>query len=92
MSDNYKQTLDAVDDAISKHVKSQRSKSSIVTGWVMVASVSDSENPEHDGYISQSSPALSHHNQVGLLSVALDDKRNLGLIATIRAVTDDDDL
>lgn len=87
---NYKKTLDAIDDAISGHVKSQRSKSSIVTGWILVASVSDSENPEHDGYIMQSSAALSHHTQVGLLSVALDDKRNLGLISTINSLMGDD--
>lgn len=90
MSD-YKQTLDAIDDALSAHVKSQRSKSSIVTGWMLVASVSDSEHPEHDGYILQSSPALSHHNQIGLLTMALDDKRNLSLLATMRALSDEDD-
>jgi len=90
MSD-YKKGLDAIDDAVTSHVKAQRSKSSIVTGWVLVASISDSENIEHDGYILQSSPSLGHHNQVGLLSVALDDKRNLGLLSTINAMLGDDD-
>lgn len=88
---DYKRTLDQVDDAITEHIKSQRSDNSIVTGWVLVASVSDSQNPNHDGYIMQSSPALGHHNQVGLLAVALDDKRNLGLISTINALMGDDD-
>ena len=87
---NYKKGLDAIDDAITSHVKQQRSKSSIVTGWVLVASISDSENVEHDGYIMQSSASLGHHNQVGLLSVALDDKRNLGLISTINSMLGDD--
>ena len=88
---DYKKGLDAIDDAITAHVKAQRSKSSIVTGWVVVASISDSEHIEHDGYIMQSSPSLGHHNQVGLLSVALDDKRNLSLISTINAIFGDDD-
>lgn len=87
---NFKKTLDAIDDALTDHVKAQRGGSSIVTGWVLVASVSDSENPEHDGYILQSSAALSHHTQVGLLSVALDDKRNIGLLSTIKSVMGDD--
>jgi len=87
---NFKKTLDAIDDALTEHVKSQRGQSSIVTGWVLVASVSDSDNPEHDGYILQSSAALSHHTQVGLLNVALDDKRNISLLSTINSVMGDE--
>ena len=88
--ENFKKTLDGIDDAVNNHVKSNRSKSSIVTGWLVIASVSDVENPDRDGYIMQSSQSLPHHTQVGLLSMALDDKRNIGIVSTLRAVMGDD--
>lgn len=87
---NYKKGVSEIEDAINKHVKEQKGKSSIVTGWIVVASVSDSRLAMSDGYVLQSSEALSHHGQVGLLQTAVDDKRNLGLLATIKAVMGDD--
>lgn len=84
--DNFKKTLNGIEDSINDHVKSNRSKSSIVTGWMVIASVSDVENPDRDGYILQSSTSLPHHTQVGLLSMALDDKKNLSILATMRAI------
>ena len=90
MSNEFKKTLNAIDNAINTHVKTNRTKGSIVTGWIVIASVSDVENADKDGYIMQSSQSLPHHTQVGLLSMALDDKRNLGLVSTIRALMGDD--
>ena len=90
MSNEFKKTLNAIDNAINTHVKTNRTKGSIVTGWIVIASVSDVENADRDGYIMQSSQSLPHHTQVGLLSMALDDKRNLGLVSTIRALMGDD--
>lgn len=87
---NYKKGVSEIEDAINKHVKEQKGKGSIVTGWIVVASVSDSRLAMSDGYVLQSSEALSHHGQVGLLQTAVDDKRNLGLLATIKAVMGDD--
>jgi hypothetical protein len=89
MDANFKKTLNGIDDAINVHVKSNRSKSSIVTGWIMIASVSDVENADRDGYIMQSSSSLPHHTQVGLLNMALDDKRNIGILSTIRSFMGD---
>jgi len=89
MSNEFKKTLNGIDDAINTHVKVNRTKSSIVTGWIMIASISDIENGERDGYILQSSPSLPHHTQVGLLNLALDDKRNLGIISTLRSMMGD---
>jgi hypothetical protein len=86
---NFKKTLNGIDDAISNHVKTNRSKSSIVTGWIVIASVSDVENADRDGYIMQSSTSLPHHTQVGLLNMALDDKRNIGILSTIRSFMGD---
>tara|TARA_R110000868_G_scaffold107893_3_gene294923 strand:+ start:1152 stop:1418 length:267 start_codon:yes stop_codon:yes gene_type:complete len=87
--ENYKETLNAIDDAINTHVKTNRSKSSIVTGWIVIASVSDVENAERDGYIMQASQSLPHHTQVGLLNMALDDKRNISLLSTFRSIMGD---
>jgi hypothetical protein len=85
----YRDTVNGIEDAINNHVKINRSKSSIVTGWVMIASISDAENADRDGYILQSSPSMPHHTQVGLLNLALEDKKNLGIIATLRAMMGD---
>lgn len=85
---SFRETLNGIDDAINAHVKTNRSKSSIVTGWIMIASVSDVENADRDGYIMQSSQSLPHHTQVGLLNMALDDKRNIGILSTLRAMMD----
>lgn len=90
MNSEFKKTLNGIDSAINTHVKTNRTKGSIVTGWIVIASVSDVENADKDGYIMQSSQSLPHHTQVGLLSMALDDKRNLGLVSTIRALMGDD--
>jgi hypothetical protein len=86
----YKETVDALDSSIASHVKTNRSKSSLVTGWILIASVSDVEDGDNDGYITQSSHSLPHHTQLGLLNMALDDKRNVGMIATLRAFMDDE--
>jgi hypothetical protein len=88
MENSFKKTLNGIDDAINTHVKTNRSKSSIVTGWIVIASVSDVENADRDGYIMQSSQSLPHHTQVGLLNMALDDKRNIGILSTLRAMMD----
>lgn len=85
MSD-FKKTLTAIDDAVGAHIKSNRKATAIVTGWVLVASISDVEDPESDGYILQASARLPHHTQVGLLNMALDDKKNLSILATMRAI------
>lgn len=89
MSNEFKKTLNAIDNAINTHVKTNRTKGSIVTGWIVIASVSDAENADRDGYIMQSSQSLPHHTQVGLLSMALDDKRNIGIVSTLRGMMGD---
>jgi hypothetical protein len=90
MREDFKKTLDGIDNAINNHVKTNRTNGSIVTGWIVIASVSDVENADRDGYILQSSQSLPHHTQVGLLNMALDDKRNIGILATIKAMMGDE--
>jgi|TARA_R110000803_G_C11941273_1_gene316606 hypothetical protein len=84
------ETLRTIDDSINTHIKEHRGKSSIVTGWIVIASISDVQSPNKDGYILQASESLPHHTQVGLLSMALDDKRNIGIVSTLRGMMGDD--
>ena len=86
MDSNFRKTLNGIDDAINNHVKINRTKSSIVTGWIVIASVSDVENADRDGYIMQSSQSLPHHTQLGLLNLALEDKKNMSMLATIKGL------
>jgi hypothetical protein len=86
---DFRKTLTAIDDAVSNHIKSNRTRTSIVTGWIVIASVSDIENEDRDGYIMQASERLPHHTQLGLLNMALEDKKNMSMIATIRGLMED---
>ena len=83
---DFKKTLNAIDQSISDHIKSNRTRTSIVTGWIVIASVSDIENEDRDGYIMQASERLPHHTQLGLLNMALEDKKNMSMIATIKGL------
>jgi hypothetical protein len=90
MKKEFKETLNGIDEAINTHVKTNRTKGSVVTGWIVIASISDVEAVDRDGYILQASESLPHHTQVGLLNMALDDKRNISLLSTIKALMGDD--
>jgi len=86
---DFRKTLNGIDDAINKHIKSNRTRTSIVTSWIVIASVSDIENEDRDGYIMQASERLPHHTQLGLLNMALEDKKNMSMIATIKGLMGD---
>lgn len=81
---NFKRTLNEVDSAIQKHIKENDEQSAIVTGWVFVASLQKPD--DNDTYIVQSSLGLPFHSQVGLLNMAIEDRKNLGILATIQAL------
>lgn len=83
---DFKRTLNAIDQSISDHIKSNRTRTSIVTGWIVIASISDIENEDRDGYILQASDRLPHHTQLGLLNMALEDKKNMSMLATIKGL------
>lgn len=76
-----------IDNAVSEYVKANADDNSFITGWVAVVSVSslqhDTENT--DGYITVASDGLSHHVQIGLLDVAIADKKNNMLISTLHS-------
>jgi hypothetical protein len=91
MGDRFRATINGIDDAINKHIRAHKEGGNIVTGWIVIASVSEADHPERDGYIVQSSEGMPHHAHVGLLSLALDDKRNQGIISTLASMIDLDE-
>jgi hypothetical protein len=82
---NEDETYRELDDAISAHVKASGNEDVFTTGWILVVSASSVQHQigEQDGYVTYTSEGLPHHTQVGLLTIANDDKKNLGLIATL---------
>lgn len=81
-----------LEKAVDEYIKSKGEEDgTFVTGWVLVASLS---SPEHDstrtdGYVTVSSDGLPHHVQVGLLSVALEDKRTMSMLGAMGMISID---
>ena len=65
-----------LDDAVRRFVKEHGDGSDVVTGWVLATSVKHPLFPNSDGYITEHSPGLPYHAQLGLLFAAADEKRN----------------
>lgn len=88
--DSYKQ----LDAAIDNHIRSTEIDGIFTTGWVIICSVSSVGHDEtnSDGYLTFTSDGLPHHSQIGLLSVALDDRRNMSMLSKITlALSDEED-
>ncbi len=66
----------ALDDAVRHYVKERGDGSDVVTGWVLTTSVKHPSLPNSDGYMTEHSPGLPHHAQLGLLFTAADEKKN----------------
>lgn len=92
------ETFRALDNAIDAHIKGTNEDGVFVTGWILVTSLS---SPSHDatasdGYVTYTSDGLPHHAQIGLLQMAVDDRRNAGILGTLalamgQAFDDDDE-
>ena len=91
MGDRFAGTISKIDEAIRSHIKTHKEEPSIVTGWIFVAAVSESDYPDRDGYVVQSSEGMQHHSEIGLLQMAIDDKKNFGILATLSSIMRDDD-
>lgn len=91
------ETFRALDVAIDEHIKNTNEGGVFVTGWMIIASLS---SPSHDigstdGYVTYTSDGLPHHSQIGLLNIALDDRRNVSMLSTISTamgLMDSDDI
>lgn len=86
-----------LDAAVDAYIKGKDDENgTFVTGWVLIASLS---SPEHDstrtdGYVTISSDGLPHHVQVGLMTVALEDKRTMSMLGAMGMISidlDDED-
>jgi hypothetical protein len=73
-----------MDDFIQKYVRANADGAEIITGWVLSISVRHPAAENSDGYIVENSEGLPYHSQVGLLTAALDEKKNIVLSQIIR--------
>lgn len=75
-----------IEKSIDEYLKSS-GDGSFATGWVLVVSMSSPSysQDDGDGYLTIASDGLPHHVQVGLMTVALEDKRNIGFISTVQS-------
>jgi hypothetical protein len=71
---------DKLDHPISEYFDGAGDQGSIVTGWAITASVQHRSMVNSDGYFTRQSQGLPFHSQIGLLSAALDEKKNMILI------------
>lgn len=80
------ETRDKVDEAIVAHMKQIGGGDTIVTGWVVVAALTSPshDNTGTDGYMSFTSDAMQHHGHIGLLTIALEERRNIGFISQLQ--------
>ena len=69
-------TQGTLDDAVRHYVKENGDGSDVVTGWVLTTTVKHPHLPDSDGYITEHSPGLPYHAQLGLLVAAADEKRS----------------
>jgi hypothetical protein len=77
-----KEALQKLDEAINEFVTGYADKGAILTGWVLTGSTKHPQMLSSDGYLTQHSQALPYHSQIGLLTAALEEKKNLVLINT----------
>lgn len=69
---------------IEKYVRANADGAEIITGWVLSVSVKHPSMETSDGYIVENSEGLPYHSQIGLLTAALDEKRNTVLSQVIK--------
>ena len=77
-----------LEKAIDDYVDASNDIGAFVTGWVIVASLSSPghDSAQSDGYVTMMSEGLPHHAQLGLLTVALDDKKNVTMLASFASM------
>jgi hypothetical protein len=70
-----------IDDVISDYLKSEFGDKTIVTGWVLTASVSDAnKGGDPNGFVYSASAGMGSHVQLGLLSSVVNDLNNIALL------------
>ena len=69
---------------IEKYIRANADGAEIITGWVLSVSVKHPSMETSDGYIVENSEGLPYHSQIGLLTAAIDEKRNTVLSQVIK--------
>lgn len=69
--------VNGIEDAIDAYIKDSGAADEFTTGWILISSISSSslDNSGNNGYAVITSSGLPHHAQIGLLSMALQDKQ-----------------
>lgn len=88
--------INNIEKALDGYIKEGGGEDSFVTGWILVASMS---SPSHDsgltdGYVTVTSEGLPHHVQLGLLTVAMQDKQSIAMVgsmASLLSMEDDEE-
>jgi hypothetical protein len=70
-----------IDDVISDYMKNEFGDKTIVTGWVLTASVSDAtKGGDPNGFVYSASAGMAAHVQLGLLTSVVNDLNNVALL------------
>ncbi len=82
-----------IDKAVDEYIKANGGEDTFVTGWMLIVSMS---SPSHDsgltdGYATITSDGLPHHVQLGLLTVAQQDKQSVAMVASMASMLGGDD-
>lgn len=72
------------DQHIEDYIRANAQGGEIVTGWVIAVSVNHPGIANSDGYIIDNSEGLPYHSQLGLLTAAVDEKKNIILSQIIK--------
>lgn len=73
-----------LEQEIEKYIRANADGAEIITGWVLSVSVKHPSMETSDGYIVENSEGLPYHSQIGLLTAAIDEKRNTVLSQVIK--------
>ena len=75
---------DKFDDHIQEYIRANTGGDEIVTGWALCVSVQHGGVATSDGYIVDNSSGMPYHTQIGLLTAALEEKKNSVFMQTMR--------
>jgi len=73
-----------LEEQIEKYIRTNAEGSEIITGWVLSVSVKHPRMEKSDGYIVENSDGLPYHSQIGLLTAAIEEKKNAVLSKVLR--------
>lgn len=69
--------VSGIEKALDEYLRDGEDQGEFATGWILIAAISSSRLDQigHNGYINVTSEGLPHHAQLGLMTMALQDKQ-----------------